>query len=375
MNPNFKKKKPLPYKNLGELYTETAYQEPSISRLVSVLLENGTVEVISHDASDSRNLTQDYKVDKDYFNNAIIPRLVLGHPDSVKIREEISARLTKLNALNLAETTDMYQGFINDLNIVLNDSKASEFGDTLTNNFYRGTFSKLLADTYKLSASPAMHQNWRGVFEAIPDTLKLARPGDGELFISFFSNTSRPNKGDVEINGAKIEVKGNEGRLYKGGVRRIKLPSEAEFNGSKDADGTIIPGYEDIKKISFITDFIINLAGGGEKSVIEDLVKNNLNLLSVQLYNPIQHNRAPLLTRIIGAQHLLLYKESQGFDTFLIFIFAGPIPFISFKMPLSLSEMIEVFTKNDVSVKIHAPKTGEINTLGHQIVWPASKNA
>jgi len=76
MNPNFKKKKPLPYKNLGELYTETAYHEPSISRLVSVLLEDGTVEVISHDASDSRNLTQDYKVDKDYFNNAIIPRLV-----------------------------------------------------------------------------------------------------------------------------------------------------------------------------------------------------------------------------------------------------------------------------------------------------------
>ena len=44
MNPNFKKKKPLPYKNLGELYIETAYHEPSISRLVSVLLEDGNTQ-------------------------------------------------------------------------------------------------------------------------------------------------------------------------------------------------------------------------------------------------------------------------------------------------------------------------------------------
>lgn len=44
MNPNFKKKKPLPYKNLGELYTETAYQEPSISRLISILLEDSNTQ-------------------------------------------------------------------------------------------------------------------------------------------------------------------------------------------------------------------------------------------------------------------------------------------------------------------------------------------
>ena len=46
MNPNFKKKKPLPYKNLGELYIETAYHEPSISRLVSVLLEDSNIQEI-----------------------------------------------------------------------------------------------------------------------------------------------------------------------------------------------------------------------------------------------------------------------------------------------------------------------------------------
>ena len=69
MNPNFKKKKPLPYKNLGELYIETAYHEPSISRLVSVLLEDGRVDVISQDTSDPEAPAQDYEVDKEYFNN------------------------------------------------------------------------------------------------------------------------------------------------------------------------------------------------------------------------------------------------------------------------------------------------------------------
>ena len=32
MNPNFKKKKPLPYKNLGELYIEAVQGKPSINR-------------------------------------------------------------------------------------------------------------------------------------------------------------------------------------------------------------------------------------------------------------------------------------------------------------------------------------------------------
>ena len=54
MNPNFKKKKPLPYKNLGELYIETAYHEPSISRLVSVLLEDINTQVISWEPFEKR---------------------------------------------------------------------------------------------------------------------------------------------------------------------------------------------------------------------------------------------------------------------------------------------------------------------------------
>ena len=94
MNPNFKKKKPLPYNNLGELYIETAYHEPSISRLVSVLLEDETVEapprrktvkVISQDTSSPEASAGEYTVDKVYFSNEIIPRLELGRPDKIEI--------------------------------------------------------------------------------------------------------------------------------------------------------------------------------------------------------------------------------------------------------------------------------------------------
>ena len=54
MNPNFKKKKPLPYKNLGELYIETAYHEPSISRLASVLLEDIDIQEIKWEPLEER---------------------------------------------------------------------------------------------------------------------------------------------------------------------------------------------------------------------------------------------------------------------------------------------------------------------------------
>ena len=375
MNPNFKKKKPLPYKNLGELYIETAYHEPSISRLVSVLLEDGKVAVISQDTSDPGTPAQDYEVDKDYFSNEIIPRLELGHPDRIKVRMKIEARLKKLKALNLEKTTNAYQEFIERLGIVLNEDNEKKFGDAFTGST-ADTFSNLLKRTYNLTVEPSSTDAlWFDVFEAIPNTEIHGRPGAGELFISFFSNTGRPSVGDVKINNIPIEVKGNDGRLFPGGVKRIKLPSKAEFNGSKDANGTIIPGYDDFKKISVITNFIINLAGGGEESDIKGLVEANLNVLSDQLYKKIQHNNARDLTRIIGAQHLLLYKNVQGFNNFLIFnkdVRSPNISFINFAVPDTLPDMVQIFKEKNITVTISAPHTGDTNRLGHHIMWPAS---
>ena len=376
MNPNFKKKKPLPYKNLGELYIETAYYEPSISRLVSVLLEDETVEapprrktvkVISQDTSSPEASAGEYTVDKVYFSNEIIPRLELGRPDKIEIRNIIKERLAGLKALNFEKTTDIYQEFVERLGIVLDDDNANKFSGELTSNM-EDTFSNLLKRTYNLTVDPSsMGALWFDVINAIPKTAIQARAGEGELFISFFSHTGRPSAGDVKINNQLIEIKGNTGRLFTGGVRRNKLPTKAEF-----------AGYNDEQKINFITNFIINLAGGGKVPVIEGLVKDNLLALSDQLYKKIQHLNASDLTRIIGAQHLLLYKNVQGFNNFLIFnknVRSPNISFISFAVPDTLPDMIQVFKDKKITVKIYAPHTGGTNRIGHQIVWPASKNA
>ena len=60
MNPNFKKKKPLPYKNLGELYTEAVQGEPSINRLP--IVESGSV-LITRDGVPEDALYQDVSDD------------------------------------------------------------------------------------------------------------------------------------------------------------------------------------------------------------------------------------------------------------------------------------------------------------------------
>ena len=369
MNPNFKKKKPLPYKNLGELYIETAYHEPSISRLVSVLLEDETVEapppretveVISQDTSSPEASAGEYTVDKVYFNNEIIPRLELGHPDKITVRTIIAKRLLKLNAQNIATTIDMYQEFIEGLGIVLDDDKAEKFGSALTGEYTKNTFSDLLKDTYALKADPSSDDRWQAVFEAKPLPIAGGRkqPGDGELFISFFSNSKRPPTGDVQIGDVKIEVKGYQGRLYKGLIQRTPLPDKDTFKV-----------YPNDNKIDFIVKFIINLAGGGAYNDIKPIVTGDLNTLATEIYKSVTVDKAPLLTRIIGAQQLLLYKEEANFNNFLIFnkkIAAPDVPYIVFEVPSTLQEIIKIFADNNISIKIHDDK------VGHMIVWPAS---
>ena len=381
MNPNFKKKKPLPYKNLGELYVETAYHEPSISRLVSVLLEDGTVEVISQDTSSPEAPAQDYKVDKDYFNNEIKPRLALGRPEGIEVRNVIKNRLADLNALNFEKTTDIYQEFIVRMGIKLNGKSAKKFGDALTGDqVNKNTFSNLLKTTYDLEDEPSSTGAlWYDVFNAMPDTNIYGRAGEGELFISFFSDTKRPPTGDVKIEGVKIEVKGLEGRLYKAAVTKDKLPSAEVFNGSSTLG---LSGYNDPDKINIITNFIINLAGGGDgrdgtlnnQNDIKKIVTDNLQALKVEIYNRNRYvtvRATPLLAQIVGAQHLLLYKQAQGFKNFLIFNksldSSGSIFFICFKVPDTLLDMFNIFNQNNISIR-----TVTSDQSGHKILWPVS---
>ena len=389
MNPNFKKKKPLPYKNLGELYIETAYHEPSISRLVSVLLEDGKVAVISQDTSDPGAPAQDYEVDKEYFNNEIIPRLELGRPDRITVRTKIEDRLKKIPSRDLEKTTDIYQKFIERLGIVLDDDKdfASNFGDKLIgNNTVQGNFSDLLKTTYNLEKKPSDPDNpdspgpalWYSVFNAMPHIVRKGgrgTPGEGELFISFFSDTKRPTTGDVEIKGVKIEIKGVGGRLYKAVVAEDKLPSAEEFNGSSTLG---VSGYNETNKVNIITDFIINLAGGGDgrsgthnnQDEIKIIVTKNLAELEVDIYARfVTIKAAPLLTRIIGAQQLLLYKKETNFNNFLIFnkyIELPNIPYIVFYVPDTLQGILSIFATNDISIERNS------DGGGHQIVWPVT---
>ena len=382
MNPNFKKKKPLPYKNLGELYTETAYHEPSISRLVSVLLEDGTVDVISQDTSDPEAPAQDYEVDKEYFNNEIKPRLVLGRPDKITVRTIIAKRLLNLNAQNIPTTIDMYQEFIEGLGIVLDDDKAKKFGSALTGEYTKNTFSNLLKDTYALKADPSSDDRWQAVFEAKPREGPGGRraPGDGELFISFFSNNERPKTGDVEIKGIKIEVKGLEGRLYAPtGDNLEKLLMPADFLLT---DPEAVLGEQ---QSEFIVNFIIKLAGGGDVREIKTLVQLNLKPLYDEIISSRKNSNKPLLTvsvratpllaQIVGAQHLLLYKKAHEFNNFLIFNksldLSGSIPFICFKVPDTLLDMLKIFIEHNISITTVTADQG-----GHKILWPVSlKNA
>ena len=226
MNPNFKKKKPLPYKNLGELYTEAVQGEPSINRLpivetgsVLITRDNGAEDVLRQGVSDKDlnkitriiNNTDNEVPIKDllkqsgFLSEGIFVTLTVEafneqNIDSIKLKEVIKKKESK----KLDELFEKYldtEGVFNIKEDVL-VPVLSTFADTPR---------ELIDNLFKITPP----QKTIGV-------------GPGEVCIALFTNFAKGRPGDLINGDKKIEVKANGGRVGKSGYS-LNFPEYAKI--------------------------------------------------------------------------------------------------------------------------------------------------
>ena len=160
MNPNFKKKKPLPYKNLGELYTEAVQGEPSINRLpivetgsVLITRDNGAEDVlrqgVSDDILDKIDVILNEKELVDIIDKAIKDRAdvlkseILSGLIALSLREAIKTSGNALEIKNFCETYSKGAEFINIEALTTFTDNPQIINKFITDPFARNVFKYL----------------------------------------------------------------------------------------------------------------------------------------------------------------------------------------------------------------------------------------
>lgn len=213
MNPNFKKKKPLPYKNLGELYTEAVQGEPSINRLpiietgsVLITRDNGAEDVlrqgVNDDALDKINVILN-EVDLVKPIAKVIERLLLKGPDK-------ESYLKLANSLREAIKTS---GSVEEIKEFCKAySEGHEFIDI--EKLTTPGAEPLNIDT--LFKSPFAYKVFNHLFYNLSPGKADAGPGEAAL-VALSPNILFANKGDVFIKKYKVEVKASRNPMGSGG--------------------------------------------------------------------------------------------------------------------------------------------------------------
>ena len=221
MNPNFKKKKPLPYKNLGELYTEAVQGEPSINRLP--IVENGSI-LITRDGVPEDALYQDVS---DYNLNRI--DVILNEKELVeKIDKAIGHQFANRPGVDLNRPgSKSYLNLAVSLKEAIKTSggvkeieafcKAYMSGTEFINIKKLTTFSNEPLEINNFITDSFAQNVFKYLFINLPAGKSDAGPGEGAL-VALSPNISYAEKGDIHIKGyGKVEVKAARERGGRGG--------------------------------------------------------------------------------------------------------------------------------------------------------------
>jgi len=312
-----KKKKRIPYKNLGDLYTESVAGKPHVNlqAIREFIKENEEYEVIVGNKKNPQDV-QGFDVTKQAADQ--VKKIAkLGSTQNTPVRQEIETRLRNVKgAIN--DNLNIYQTFISNLGIQLTQENADKFAHnlkSLTHSNSLSTFSELLGNSYSISpgdiaASPEFISIVRS--ESTPPTLH-ARVGSGELFLTFFSNGSKPHVGDVLIGGDfKIEVKHTDGLLLRGGTppttqeyQNSLITTYSEYKTTNDTD----------KFIEGLTHLAVSMSSANTPSIvsqIKQIFTDKINELTKVIDGPI-------FRRTIFVAQLLRYKEITDFQGLVVF--------------------------------------------------------
>lgn len=284
----------MSYKSLKQIYSENVVGKPvpplpRQSVRLFIKEEDDAVKVYKQEADDPATL--EGEVDKEYYNDVISPAITRG--GNSQLAKIVKQRLTEAGCYT-DRNYNLLIDFLQSLNITLTEKIFKDCESMFVSSMNQASFtfvsllSKVL-QTNGQSITPEMIMSYSGIIDlknmrATEKTTSEERSGNagpGEVFIAFFTNgkklyygkkeMSEENKGDIEIGGMRMELKGIEGRL-KINSSQYPIPPVTYFKTHKDTC------VEKIKYLAF------GLIGQEQKdfepfrSEVEDMIANKDSL-------------------------------------------------------------------------------------------------
>ena len=335
--------------NLEKLY-ETSVQGVKVPKLDRLKILGEDVALYR---KDGENYTPVGNVDNDYYNNTLSKYIKLGSSDSKELRKTVSKILTKNNG-NTPNNLDIFQSYVVEGGFTLDDQTLAA-GESFTLSCISKnagiTLDEFMKNIY--GNVDVYNQHFRAAWVAEPPTTRtMARPGAAELFLAFFCNGTKPEKGDLLVGEEKIEVKGLQGRLFSGDRIEIKK-AQRELANKYIEDET-----ELFKEISIT---IGALAGNHHYSsdILKLIMQPELKTQIVSDYNYLKKKgglpNLSLTMKVAGVVQLLAYKEAQGFDSMIAFnhkLSEGVwLQFINFKKINNLASLYSII--QDLPSRVH----------------------
>jgi len=342
MNPNFKKKKPLPYKNLGELYIEAVQGEPSINRF----FETKDYEVYIGKRNDPKD-TKGFEVDEPTAEK--ITRIIKNIDDNteelIKDLLEQSGFSSDGDILTLTVEAFLKQNINSkELEKVIQQKKDKEltlFEDKLNSEgVYNIKEVVLTPVVIKFTDTPR---------ELIDKLFNVKPPkntigvGPGEVCIALFTNCKKGEKGDLICGDKKVEIKASGGRVYTSGYSlnfpeyaKTILKTRASIVQSKYVN-TIKEALQKIKtdinykNIIGLNDYIESVKSSIDNAQIElekikELIQQGEKIYELRLSRVIKYELNRIINALKNSMKFLLSGKTPAWgQTVQDFFFNHPL--------------------------------------------------
>lgn len=297
----------MSWKSLDQVYL----QEAALKKVVKLPRQQIIGEQVSIYAKEEDKTEHIGNVSREYYDNVLKKRVELGSDENVNLRKEVEERLEKCGG-NIDNNADIWQNYMLEGNFAMSDDNFKSSEDYLlslisqSKPFYLTDFIKA-----NWPDADVVNKYYESAFLSIPKTPVFGRPGAGELYLAYFANGEKPKKGDLNIDGIDIELKGPGGRLFK--TKKIVNDFSDLQRDYENEDDALDGITEFITKMSQTTQY---------KSMVLELVKMfKDSMLKEYSYFKERGKLRPgnEFTYIGGLAQLYGYKQLQGFDVFMSF--------------------------------------------------------
>jgi len=256
-------------------------------------------------------------VDDEFYNDTLERYIKLGSTNSIETRKLIQSVLKKNNGAS-TDNLNIFQSYVEEGGFVI-DEAVLKAGEEFMLKCIEGNRGILLDSFIEEIYGDNVNVNNKYFLEAwntSPAATVMGRAGSGELFLAFFCNGSKPQKGDLRVGSEDIELKGYNGRLYKSN----KIDAAGALSELTDGDFK-----NDEELFAGIADAVGKLAGTNEYNSEVQSLLNSEELRSEVVENYVHLKRKgkfpalSIIVRIAGTVQLLAYKEAQKFDSMIAF--------------------------------------------------------